>query len=193
MFMSFLSRLLFLALFGAMVPAALVAQQTTPSASQERAGAPDQEQVQSWLSELQQLHLKLERIQASAAQDPQLQSAQVALGNQIREAMEKVDPQLPSQLERVEQLEAEAGRAQQAGDEAKLQQLAQEAEAIQIRFLEARNQVFQQPEMAARLEAFQARMESKMAEVDPEAPQLIKRFQELEEKLAKALQAAQGS
>lgn len=191
--MSFVSRFLLFAVFSATVPAALAAQEPASPAPAPQAGAPDQQQVQNWLSELQQLHLKLERIQARAAEDPQLQSAQAELGNEIKEAMEKVDPQLPAQLERVERLEAEAGQAQQAGDEAKLQQLAQEAEAIQIRFLEARTRVFQQPEIAAKLEAFQTRMERRMAEVDPEAPELIKRFQELEEKLSTALQAAQGS
>jgi hypothetical protein len=191
MFMS--KRVWLIALLSMALPTVLVAQQRTPSALQQRQPAPaaqqapHQQQVQRWMTELQELNTKLEAIQARAIQDPQLQSAQAALGAEIKAAMEKADPQLAMSMQRVEVLEAEATRAQQAGDQAKLQELAREAQGIQLRFMEAQEKVFQQPAIVAKVDAFQARLEARMVEVDPQTPALMKRFQEL----ATALQAAQ--
>jgi chromosome segregation ATPase len=181
------------ALLSVALPAGAAAQQRAPAApvAAQRSAAPSQEQMQQWMTELQQLHVKLEGIQARAIQDPQLQAAQNALGSEIKAAMEKADPQLPAKMQRVEALEAEAARARQAGDQAKLQQLSQEAYAIQASFMDAQNRVFQQPAVAARLEAFQTRLETRMAQVDAEAPALIKRFKELEGKLNAGMQAHQ--
>lgn len=181
-------RASWIALVALSLPGALAAQQRAPAAPQAQPPAANQQQLQQWLTELQELHGKLEAIQAKAAEDPQIRAAQESLGVEIKAAMEKADPTLPASLERVPKLEAEARQAQQSGDQAKLQQLAQEAQGIQQRFLAAQAKALEQPAIASKVEAFQQRLESKMAEVDPQAPALIKRFQELEGKLAAAMQ-----
>jgi hypothetical protein len=176
------------------LPAGLASQQRTQAPTAPRAAAsapasPAQVQAQQWMMELQQVHSKLEAIQARAIQDPQLQAAQNSLNNEIKAAMDRADPQLARKMERGQALEAEARQAQQAGDQAKLQQLAREVQAIQNSFLQAQAQAFQQPGLSAKVEAFQTRLEARMAQVDPEAPALIKRFQELEGRLQAAMQA----
>jgi hypothetical protein len=183
-------RALLVAFLGLALPATLAAQQRAAAPMQQQAG-PNEQQVQQWVTELRQLHGKLEEIQDRAMQDPQLQAAQARLGEEIKVAMEKADPQLPATMQRMSVLEAEAIKAQQGGDEAKLRQLAQEAQGLQVRFVETQAQVFQQPAMAAKLEAFQQRLETRMAQVDPQAPTMIRRFQELEGRLNAALQTSQ--
>jgi hypothetical protein len=173
---------LFIALAALMLPSGLAAQQQEPA-------APEQEQVQSWMAELQQVHGKLESIQQKAIQDPQLQAAQEALGERVKAAIEKADPTLAQSMARAEALEKEAVAAQEAGDQAKLQELGAEAQQIQAQFMAAQQKAFAQPELAARMEAFQASLEEKMVAIDPAAEPLIARFQELQQKLAAAMQA----
>jgi len=187
-------RIVLIALLGLGLPATLAAQyrSTAPAAQQQqRQATPAEQQMQQWVAELRQLNGKLEEIQAKAMQDAQLRSAQASLGEEIRAAMAKADPQLQMHLQRMQALETEGRRAQQAGDQAKFQQLAREAHGIQARLLQAQQTVFQQPAIAARMEAFQSRLEARMAQVDPQAPTLIRRFQELEGRLNAALAASQ--
>jgi predicted nuclease with TOPRIM domain len=188
-----MKRVFLVASLTLILPTALAAQQRSPApaAARQQAAAPNQQQVQQWVTELRQLHQRLEQIQTKAAEDPQIQAAQNALGLELKAAMEKADPQLPARLQRLQALEAEAVKAQQSGDQAKLQQLIQEAQTIQNRFVEAQARVFQQPAMAAKVQAFQTRLEARMAQVDAQSPTLIRRFQELEGKLNAAMQVSQ--
>jgi hypothetical protein len=163
----------------AVVPAALPAQQAGPQIP---------ENVRPLLMEMQQLHVRLEAIQQQALQDPQLSAAQDALGESIKETMEQIDPSLQQSMERVQDLETEAEAAQRSGDQAKLQQLAAEAEQIQVKFLTAQEQALQQPALAAQIDSFQTQLERKMAEVDPEAQRLIERFKELQVQIASVMQ-----
>lgn len=169
---------LFLAIGIAVAPGALPAQQ---------AGAAPE--VQGWLTEIQQLHTRLEALQRKALEDPQISAQQQTLGTTIKAAMEKLDPSLEQTLERMPQLEAQAAEAERGGDQAKLQQLGLEVQQIERRFMTAQQKALEQPDLAARVLDFQEKLQSKMLEVDPEAPKLISRFQELETKLAAAMRA----
>ncbi len=173
----------------ALLPAAVLALLPGALLAQEPAPAPQgpSPEVQGWLAELQQLHGRLESIQRQALEDPALSAAQTELGSNIRLAMQSVDPALEQSMTRIQALEAEAMTAQQAGDQARLQEIGAEAQEIQQRFLSAQQQALQKPELAAQVEAFQGRLEAKMREVDPSAEQLIARFQELEQKLSGAM------
>lgn len=193
------ARVLAVALVSLTLPVSLAAQQRPAPATQQRAapaaqqapGAPTQQQVEQWVGELRQLHGKLESIQGQAMQDAQLQRDQAALGEEVRAAMERADPGLETLMQRVPALEAEARSAEQAGEQARLQQLAQEAQTIQARFAQAQAKAFEAPTIATRLEAFQDRLEARMVQVDPETPAMVRRFQELEGRLNAAMQNAQ--
>lgn len=179
-----IKRALLPALLLAVLPGALAAQEPAPAPQ----GPPAE--LQGWLTELQQLHGRLEAIQKQALADPSLGAAQAELGANIRAAMEAIDPGLEQGMTRIQALEGEAAAAQQAGDQARLQAIGAEAQQIQAKFLNAQQQALQQPALAAQVEAFQDTLEAKMKEVDPEAETLIARFQELEQKLSAAMQGA---
>lgn len=174
------------ALLLAILPGALMAQEPLPTPAPAPQGPP--EELQVWLTELQQLHGRLEAIQQQALTDPSLSAAQEELGANIRAAMESIDPELEQGMTRIQALETEAAAAQQTGNQARLQEIGAEAQQIQQRFLSAQQQALQQPALAAQIEAFQDRLEARMREVDPSAEQLIARFQELEQKLSAAMQ-----
>lgn len=181
------TRALLPTLLLAVLPVALTAQQPTPAPAAPQ--GPPQE-VQGWLTELQQLHGRLEGIQQKALADPSLSKAQETLGTSIRQAMQTIDPALEQGMARIKALETEASSAQQQGDQTKLQAISLEAQQIQQKFMTAQQKALAQPELAAQVEAFQNQLEKKMREVDPEAEKLIARFQELEQKLTAAMQSA---
>jgi len=181
-----LRRILLLALFTALAPASLVAQQRATAPG----GSAGEAQLQQWITELQEVHGRLEQIQARALEDESLRTEQGALGDQIRTAMQQADPEMPGLMARMQQLETQAAGAQRSGDEAAFQRLAQEAQQIQARFAEAQMKAFEQPAISTRLEAFQARLETRMAQIDPQAPQLVERFQHLEQRLDQAVRGA---
>lgn len=164
------------------IPGALSAQEA-PAAPQELTP-----EVQAWLAELQQLHVQLTELQEKALQDPQLAAQRDSLGAHIRAEMESIDPELPAKMSRIPQMEAEAAAAEAQNDETKLAALRTEAQQIEQQFLSAQQQALQKPELAAELSAFQSALEARILQADPEAPKLMARFQELEEKLAKAAQ-----
>jgi hypothetical protein len=158
--------LLALALLAA--PAALVAQEAPAETTQQPAQ-----------TEQQQIQARLQQIQARALQDPALQAAQDSIGDQLTATMERVDPTFKAQAARAEALKAEVAAAQQAGDNAKLNQLAAEAGQLQQGFATARERALQDPQMAERIQGFQQRIVAKMAELDPETQTLLARLQEL--------------
>jgi hypothetical protein len=167
-------------------------QRTAPAApSMQRPAAPTQQQVEGWIAELRQLHGRLETIQNRAMEDQQLRRDQAALGQEIQAAMERADPALPGLVQRMAVLEREAVQAEQAGEQAKLRQIVQEAQGIQTRFAQVQGRVFSQPEIAGKVQAFQGRLEARMLQVDPQTPTLVRRFQELEGRLNSAMRGTQ--
>lgn len=171
-------------------PAAPTAPDTpaAPAAPAEPAAAgPSEEQVQAWVTELQEIGGQLQSIQQEALRDSVLSSHQETLGAEIKAAMDEVSPGLSERMARFEALEAEAAAAQQSGDTAKLQGLAEEAQQIQQEYSTAQEQVLQQPVFTEKVNAFQTHLETKMGEVNPGAPQLIARFRELENQVVTAL------
>lgn len=153
---------------------------------------PAEKQAQAMMMELQQLQNKLQPVQEKAMQDPKLKAAQEQLGTEIKAAVEKADPGVTQGVQRLQALEAEAIKAQQAGDQAKLQKLVQEAQQLQMRFMNAQQKAFTQPEIATKLQAFQTDLERKMIQVDPQSAAWIKRYKEVGTRLETAMQQAQA-
>lgn len=140
-------------------------------------------EAREWLAEIQQIHTQLTELQERALEDPDLAARRDSLGNHIRVAMESIDPSLPESMSRMEEMEQQAAQAEALSDEAKLKELRTEAQLIEQRFLSAQQQALQRPDLAAEISAFQTALEAKILATDPEAPRLLARFQELEEKL----------
>jgi hypothetical protein len=195
--MTKLTRAGLIALAALAVPVGATAQQKpaapapapAPQPSAQQQPSAEQQKAQAMFLELQQIQEKLEPIQAKALEDAKLKGAQEALGNEIKGAIEKADPGVTASVERLQALEAEAMQAQQGGDQAKLQQLVQEAQQIQGRFMAAQQKAFAQPALSAKVEAFQTDLEKKMIQVDPQAAPLIQRFKQLGKELETLMQA----
>lgn len=181
-----------LALALLVAPATLRAQEPAPAA--EPVPAEDNgvdeaatSQIQAWLAEIQQLNGRLLEVRQEALQDAELSASQEAIGARVRAAMEEADSTLITSMTRLEALQEEAQAAQQQGDGERLEELGAEVRAIEERFAAAQQQALSQPELSADVQAFQERLQAKILEIEPEAPQLIARFQELQQNLSAAL------
>jgi cell fate (sporulation/competence/biofilm development) regulator YlbF (YheA/YmcA/DUF963 family) len=141
-------------------------------------------EAKEWLEEFQQLHGRLTELQQRALEDPELSARQDSLGNHIKVAMESIDPTLPETMGRIDEMERQAAEAQAAQDEARLQELQKQAAQIEQQFFTAQQQALQRPDLAAEMLEFQSLLQQKILETDPEAPALMARFQELEQKLS---------
>lgn len=174
-----LIRTIFLSLLFVVAPAGLVAQQQ---------GAIDPAQLppeaQELIAELQQLQVRLQPIQQEAMQDPEIQAAQQALGAEIQSVMVELDPETPERIERLRELMGEAQAAQAAQDQAAMAELVAEGRALEQELQAAQAEAIQTPEIAPRVEAFEARLLERMLEVDPQAGSLIERARELDARLA---------
>lgn len=174
---------------GIALPALGAAQESpAPAPSAEEPALTEQEQqMQGWYIELQQLHTQLEIIQAQALADQSLATRQEALGEEIRVAMETRDSSMKSRLDRMEAIEAEAMAAEESNNSQKLQQLLIEANDIQEHLIILQQQIVEEPAMAAKLDLFQTDLHQKMLQVNPNAQQMMDRFRELEELLTAAM------
>jgi len=200
--MTYSFRAALLAALVASAPAALNAQQrpsapaSRPTAKQQPAPAAQQPsaaaqqpsaEVQAWFAELQNIDQRLQSVQMKALQDPALDSVRQSLGAQIEAAVVKADPSLASLPEQVSSLQAKFQQAQQAGDQAAIQKLNSEAQALEARFLKAREKALSEPDLAARAQRFQNDLEKKMIALEPEMPKLLARGKELQAKIEQAV------
>lgn len=171
-----------LALF--LVPGALVAQQPGLNPAEL---PPEAREA---FTELQQIQSELAPIQQAALQDPAIQSAQQALGAQLQEAMLEVDPRTPDHIAQLEALAAEAQTAQAEQDQQRFAEILAEAQQIERDLQSAQTAALQDPAIQPQVEGFQAQLQEKMVEVDPEAERLIQRAEELDQRLAVLLGSA---
>jgi predicted nucleic acid-binding Zn-ribbon protein len=192
-------RAALLAALVASAPAALHAQQR-PSAPSSRPAAqkpaPAAQQpaadVQAWVTELQSIDQQLQGIQMRALQDPALDSARQSVGAQIEAAVIRADASLAGLPAQVSTLQAKLQQAQQAGDQATYQQLVGQAQALEARFLKAREKALADPELAARVQRFQNDLEKKMTALEPGMPKLLARGKELQAKIEQAVASNGG-
>jgi hypothetical protein len=156
-------------------------------AAQQQAAPPQlTPELQAMVVELQQLQGRLLPIQQQAMQDSELRSEQEAIAQIVQAAIAE-EPALADIERRAADLQTRAEAAQQAGNEAQLQQVAIEVQQLQQQVMSAQAQVFERPEIAARAEAFQSRLQARMIEIDPEVEPMIQRYAEIERRLAAEL------
>jgi hypothetical protein len=161
--------------------AAIAAPGAVSAQDSAAAGLPPQ--ANEWLAEIQQIHVQLAELQERALQDPDLAARRDSLGNHIRVAMETIDPSLSQSMGRIEEMERQAAEAEAQSDSAKLTQLRGEAQQIEQQFIDAQQQALQLPDLAAEVTAFQQLLQEKILATSADAPRLLARFQELEQKL----------
>lgn len=158
----------------ALAPIGLSAQQAAPQIPEE---------ARELVTELQQIQAQLQPVQQQALQDAELQAEQQALGQKIQEVMLASNPAVQSGLERLQALQQEAQEAHAAEDQEKLGALVTEAQTIEAQLQQSQAAALESPEVAAEVESFEAKVQAKMVEIDPDAASLIARYRELESEL----------
>lgn len=161
-------------------PSDLVAQQQ----EQEAEAASRQELV----AEVQEIQGQLMELREEAMKDEKLQREEAELQQTVTAAMREIDPRVEEKLARSSEIQQEMRTAQEEGDQQKVGALIQEAQAIETDLRAAQERVMAHQEVQEAVESFREGLFDRMRELDPEADGLIRRAEELTQKL----QAEQG-
>lgn len=169
-------RIALLAAAALVLPAAARAQAgTTPAQPAAPAAAP----AASPAAEIAQLQQKIGQLQQQALADPSLKAATDSFNAVVSAAMARVDPQAPAKIARAQAIPGEVAAARTANDNAKLNQLAAEANDLQTYFTQLRPRAMQDPAVQTARQAYLARVLAKMKEIDPNTQQYVDRLTEL--------------
>jgi hypothetical protein len=166
------------------LPAVLSAQ--TPRRVDARANLPasaSDASVRALMGELQQIQVRLQSAHNRVMQDAALRRRQETLMNDVKAAMLRVDPGLDALALQVTRMQAEAARAEQRRDGARLRQLNAELVPIQQRFMRAQQQVMQQPSFQQRGRQLEDELHTRLLQVEPETDRLLVRGRALQERL----------
>jgi len=156
----------------AVVPVKLNAQTQAPAGESPAA--------QEAPTELEQIQARLGELQKKALQDPALQAANQEVSALLVATMERLDPSYKANVARAASLRADVAAAQEAKDNAKLHELAAEAQQLQSSFAAAREQALTDEAVIAKTTELRDKLFAKMVEIDPEAEKLAARLQELQ-------------
>jgi len=167
-----------LALF--VVPAGVSAQQTGPQ-------QPSAE-VQQWIAQIQEIQGRLGSAFEQAMENQALRQEQAAISEAMDAAIRAEHPTIEQDMARANEIQAEAAAAYQAGDEATLERLTREFEAIDARLGAAQQRALERNGLGERMEAFQTRLIEHMLRFEPETNRLIQQREELEVRITTAMQ-----
>ncbi|HYH79718.1 MAG TPA: hypothetical protein VEX86_07965 [Longimicrobium sp.] len=168
------TRVALIAAAALVLPAAASAQQTTPAPAQ---AAPAQPAPASEATQLQQ---KLGALQQRAQQDPSLKAATDSFNTVLQAGMVKVDPQAAAKVARARAITADVEAARAASDNARLNQLATEANQLQAYFQTLQPRALALPEVQQARQAYVARLFEKMKEYDPQAQSYVDRLTQIQ-------------
>jgi hypothetical protein len=154
-------------------------QMPSPGTATGMPGA-DLLQLQNEYAGIQQ---RLGGLQQQAMADSSIQAELGAVQEAVEAAMMEMDPELPGNRARLTQLGAELRAAEEAGDTELAQKIMMEGNALQAGLQKAETDAIQQEAIAEKIAAFQEHMTERMTALDPEAPALIARANEIAEQL----------
>jgi type I site-specific restriction endonuclease len=175
-----------LLLLAFLVTPALLEAQQQPSMMDQL--PPEAQQI---LTEVQRVQSELQPIQEEALADPELQAEQANIGARLQVAMAEVNPAVPERISRLETLMQEARTAQEEQDETRMQEIVGEAQTIEAELQQAQMEAVRRPDIQPQVQAFEARVQERMEEIDPAAAELIARLQELDARLKAMLTPVQ--
>jgi hypothetical protein len=177
-------RIALLAAAALVLPVAAHAQTGTPAPAQP--AAPAAAPATSPAAEIAQLQQKIGQLQQQALADPSLKAATDSFNAVVSAAMGRVDPQAPAKIARAQAIPTEVAAARTANDNAKLNQLATEANDLQTYFTQLRPRAMQDPAVQTARQAYLARVLARMKEIDPNTQQYVDRLTELSQQQAGA-------
>lgn len=124
--------------------------------------------------------MRIMKAQQTALQDPEISKEREALRGVIEKEMLKNDKTLKAKMDRFKVLEGELQAMQKQGalDREKAGPLIQEIQGLGQTLSAAEGKALANPAVKAKADAFQAKVEAKIASIDPEVPGLIKKLEE---------------
>lgn len=158
------------------VPAAANAQQAQTASAAPAGG------------EIAQLQQRINQLQQQALHDPALKAAEEQVGTVLQAAMERLDPAAHQKSARAAAMPAEVAAARAVNDNAKLNQLAQEANELTAYFNALRPRAMAQADVQAARQAYVAKVFERMKQIDPGVQQYVDRLTALRQ----GKQAANG-
>ena len=144
------------------------------------AAAPTMLRAQSAPADAAAITAQIQRVQQQALQDPELRAANQAVTALLTATMAKVDPSYPTYAARAATLNADVAAAQAAKDNARLNELAEEAKELQANVTAARAKAEADAAVKAELEAFRVKLFTKMVELDPSVKDLVAQLETLQ-------------
>ena len=172
----------------AFAPTDLVAQSApagaVESATAQDAGgsaaAPATPTVPSTGATVQEITARIQAVQRQAMQDATLSAANREVGALISAALPRVEPNYPTYAARAQTLQADVAAARAAGDNARLNELAEEAKQLQANISAAQEKARTDPAVSEKLDAFKVDLFKKMVEIDPTVQDLVKQLEALQ-------------
>lgn len=158
--------------------AAAPAEQAAPGAPQEI--DPD---LMVLMTEAQELQTRIAPARDQALDDPELASHLNELQDRIQAQLRESSGEL---VDEMEGLEAEFESAQAAGDEERMQEIAMQAQMVQMQLQSAQEEIIGRQDIRDDIEAFEARHRQVMLEIDPELEEALDRLEEIMERLQAA-------
>jgi hypothetical protein len=144
------------------------------------AAAPTMLRAQSAPADAAAITAQIQRVQQQALQDPELRAANQAISTLLTATMAKVDPSYPTYAARAATLNADVAAAQAAKDNARLNELAEEAKELQASVAAAQAKAREDAAVKAELEAFRVKLFAKMVEIDPAVKELVAQLEALQ-------------
>lgn len=123
--------------------------------------------------EIARIQARLDTLQQQARQDSAVKAAEAAFAARVQDAMVRLDPAARDRAARAAGLGAEVEAARAAGDTARLNALAAEAQALQAYFAELRPRALALPEIQESRRAYLQVLFARMKAIDPQTQVLV--------------------
>ena len=98
----------------------------------------------------------------------------------IAQTLPKVDPNYPAYAARAATLKTDVAAAQAAQDNARLNDLAEEAKQLQANVAAAQARAREDAAVKAKLDDYKVKLFTKMVEIDPAVQELVAQLEELQ-------------
>jgi len=151
-------------------------------------GAPgpmDPTSAEGLMAEYQEVQSRLGRLQVQAIdENADLDARRTELDGLVTSAMSEINPESEVQIQRLTVLSDEAMVAQQAQDSARLQEIMTEAMVIRSELEAAQTAAVNREDVQAQIQSFEEDLMARVVLIDPEAPALLARLEELSEVLS---------
>jgi len=168
------------------------ADDAQPGADQSSAMSPFGQMdpdAEAAMSELQQIHQRLQPVHQEAMQDPAISAQFTQIQGAVEGAMREGSPGL---FERIEKVQADVQAAQDAGDTQRLQTIAMESQGLQMEAQAAEAAAVSRPAIQEQIQSFEQDLRQRMISIDPEAGDLLDRSKELQDELRAKQEQAMG-